>query len=248
MKYDSTLYEADPRSFLREEVNFYKKIIGMFCPKTILELGVGTGRIFSKLLPIVEHGVGIDISEQMLNVCKKNCEPNTNYELHNQTFVEFDLNCVFDLIYIPFNTFQHILSHEDQLSCLKSIKNHMHGNSRFILDLMNLENLVFDLNNWKQDYSSTLPDGKIIERYQKTIKVDTKTSIVEKVFLYKEIVNSKIEKTKEFKALMKINPNEKMTELLSRVGFSIEYVWSDYFFGHDHGSKKIIYCLKKDEI
>lgn len=248
MKYDSTLYEADPRSFLREEVDFYKKIIDMFNPKTILELGVGTGRIFSKLLPMVESAVGLDISEQMLNVCKKTCEPNTNYELHNQTFVKFDLNGVFDLIYIPFNTFQHILSENDQLMCLESIKNHMNGNSRFILDLMNLDNLVFDLDNWKQDYSSTLPDGKIVERYQKTISVDTKTSIVEKVFLYKEIVNSEIEKNKEFKALMKINPNEKVRELLSKVGLNIEFVWSDYFFGHNYSTKKMIYCLKKDEI
>ena len=51
MEYDPTLYEADPRSFLKEEVDFYKKIIDRFSSKTILELGVGTGRIFSKLLP-----------------------------------------------------------------------------------------------------------------------------------------------------------------------------------------------------
>ena len=248
MKYDPSLYEADPRSFLKEEVDFYKKIIDRFNPKTILELGVGTGRIFSKLLPIVDYGAGLDISEQMLTVCRKTCEPNTSYELHKQTFVEFGLNSFFDLIYIPFNTFQHLLLEEEQLTCLKSVKNHMNSNSRFILDLMNLDNLVFDLDNWKQDYSNVLPDGKIIERDQKTIKIDRKTSIVEKVFLYKEIVNNKIEKTQEFNALMKINSNEKVRELLSKVGFSIEDVWTDYFFGHDHGTKKMIYCLKKDEI
>lgn len=248
MEYDSTLYEADPRPFLKEEVDFYKKIIDRFSSKTILELGVGTGRIFSKLLPMVDHAVGIDISEQMLNVCRKTCEPNTNYELHKQTFVEFRLNRFFDLIYVPFNTFQHLLLEEEQLACLKSVKYHMNSNSRFILDLMNLDNLEFGLGNWEQDYSNVLPNGKIIERDQKTINVDERTSIVEKVFLYKEIVNNTIEKTQEFKALMKINPNEKVRELLSKVGFSIEDVWSDYFFDHNCYTKKIIYCLKRDGI
>jgi len=247
MEYDPILYEADQRAFLKEEVEFYKNICAKFDSKNILELGVGTGRIFSKLLPMVNYAAGLDISKSMLDVCNKRCKPNTHYRLYKKNFVKFNLNMTFDLIYIPFNTFQHILLEEGQISCLESIRMHMHKNSRFILDLMNLENLTFDFDNWKQDYSSLLADGKIIEREQKTINIDKKTSIVSKVFLYKEIINGSIEKTHEFNAFMKITPNEKMKKLLIESGFEIEDVWSDYLFGHDSNTKKMIYCLKRYE-
>lgn len=247
MKYDPILYEADQRSFLKEEVEFYKNIRSKFDSKTILELGVGTGRIFSKLLPMVDYAVGLDISESMLDVCNKMCEPNINYRLYEKSFVKFNLDTIFDLVYIPFNTFQHLLSEDDQISCLESVRVHMHKNSRFILDLINLENLTFDFDNWKQDYSSILADGRIVEREQKTMSVDKKTSIIYKVFQYKEIIDGKTEKIHEFKALMKITPTEKIRNLLTRSGFEIEDVWSDYFFGHNSDTKKIIYCLKRYE-
>ncbi|PIV86212.1 MAG: hypothetical protein COW50_02645 [Candidatus Moranbacteria bacterium CG17_big_fil_post_rev_8_21_14_2_50_41_107] len=247
MEYDPILYEADQRSFLKEEVEFYKNICAKFDSKIILELGVGTGRIFSKLLPMVDYAVGLDISESMLDVCNKRCKPNINYKLYEKSFVRFNLDTIFDLIYIPFNTFQHLLLEEDQISCLESVRVHMHKNSRFILDLMNLGNLTFDFDNWKLDYSSVLEDGRIIEREQKTMSIDKKTSIVSKVFLYKEIIDGKTEKTHEFKALMKITPNEEMRKLLVRSGFEIEDVWSDYLFGHDSNTKKMIYCLKRYE-
>lgn len=248
MEYDPILYESDPRSFLKEEVDFYINLCAEFRPKTILELGVGTGRIFSKLLPEVEYAVGLDISNSMLEVCNKISKPNKNYKLYEGSFVNFDLNTVFDLIYIPFNTFQHLLLEEDQVSCLKSIRKHMDSNSKFILDVMNSENLTFTFGEWHKDYSSPLPDGRIIERYQQTTSVNNDTFVTEKIFMFKEILKDKTEQVKKFKASMKINPNKKMKELLFKNGFVIENIWSDYFFNSGNDTKKVIYCLKKHGI
>ena len=248
MEYDPILYDSDPRPFLKDEVAFYVKLVERFRPKTILELGVGTGRIFSKLLPLVKSGVGIDISETMLDRCRKVCAENHNYKLYKLSFVDFDLQTTFDLIYLPFNTFQHLLTEGDQMACLKNIRNHMHGKSHFILDLMNGDNLSFDLEQWKQDYSTILPSGDILQRDQKTVGVDKVTSIVQKKFRYTETVKGAMDKVQEFDALMKINPNKKIHEILEKLGFEIEGIWSDYLFGHDTDTKKMIYCLKTHEI
>lgn len=249
MKYDPILYDADPRPFLKEEVNFYQKLVDKFGSKTILELGVGTGRIFSKLLPIVDFGVGIDISKLMLDECQKACSSFDNYQLAELSFVDFDLSRTFDLIYLPFNTFQHLLTEEDQIKCLVSIKKHLNNDSWFILDLMNGDGLTFDFENWKQEYSAILPSGNRLEREQKTIEVNKETSIIHKIFRYKEMDGKgKVFNVSEFEAFMKINPNEKIRELLEKSGFEIKDVWSDYSFGHSTESKKMIYCLKVHEI
>lgn len=249
MEYDPILYNADPRPFLQEEVDFYKKLVAKFGSKTILELGVGTGRIFSKLLPLVDFGVGIDISRLMLNECQKVCSNLNNYQLFELSFVDFDLKRTFDLIYLPFNTFQHLLTGDDQIKCLRSIKKHLNTDSWFILDLMNGDGLTFDLENWKQDYSAILPSGRRLEREQRTLDVNEENSIIHKIFRYKETDSEgKILGVSDFEAFMKITPNKKVRELLEKSGFEIKDVWSDYSFGHSLESKKMIYCLKNYEI
>ncbi|MCG2694922.1 class I SAM-dependent methyltransferase [Candidatus Parcubacteria bacterium] len=248
MKYDTKLYDLDPRSFLKEEVSFYLKLVEKFKPKNILELGVGSGRIFSKLLNKVVYGVGVDISDNMLDVCRKTCDDKRNYELINLNFINFNLNQKFDLIYMPFNTFQHLLSVEDQTKCLVSIKRHMDKNSFFILDVMDSDNIVFELNNWKLDYSTKLPNGNILKREQKTLKVNKKTHVFYKQFRYQELgKNKELKDESVFDALMKITPNQKLEKLLNRFGFEIVNKWSNYHFKDSVKTKKIIYCLKAYE-
>lgn len=116
MRYNPNLYDSDPRDFLKEEVVFYIELIKKYNPKNILELGVGTGRIFKELLNFVDSGVGIDNSDEMILACKEKCSDMSNYRLINDSFVTFKVDNKFDFIYLPFNTFQHILSKEEQMN------------------------------------------------------------------------------------------------------------------------------------
>lgn len=55
------------------DVEFYRERLAS-CKGNILEPGVGTGRI---LIPLLEKGFevdGFDISEDMLEICRNNCE------------------------------------------------------------------------------------------------------------------------------------------------------------------------------
>ena len=47
----------------------------------------------------------------------------------------FKLNKTFDLIFIGFNSFLHLLKDEDAISCFNCVKKHMHENSRFLIDV-----------------------------------------------------------------------------------------------------------------
>ena len=247
MKYKPSLYDSDPRDFLKEEVDFYVKLIKKYKPKKILELGVGTGRIFKELLGLVNFGVGIDNSDEMLSVCKKRCLDHSNYELINDNFVSFKLDSNFYFIYLPFNTFQHILYKNDQVKCLKNIRKHLNKGGLFILDVMNGQNIELKFNEWKRDYTARLENGNILERFQKTLKID-ENDIIHKQFKYVEHDNTgNVLNEETFNALMKMNSNDEIESLVKDCGFEIKDIWADYQFGRSGDTKKMIYCLKKNE-
>jgi SAM-dependent methyltransferase len=106
----------------------------------VLELACGTGRV---LIPVAEAGVsitGLDISQRMLHVCQgkvEHCAPNVQKKV---TLVQgdmkgFNLHKKFSLIYVPFNSFQCLLTKEDQGACLQSIWSHLDENGLFILSI-----------------------------------------------------------------------------------------------------------------
>jgi len=247
MKYKPNLYDSDPRDFLKEEVSFYVKLIKKYKPKKILELGVGTGRIFKELLNLVDYGVGIDNSDEMLSVCEKGCFGHNNYELINDDFVSFNLDLNFDFIYLPFNTFQHILYKKDQIKCLENIRKHLNKGGIFILDVMNCQNIELKFNEWKKDYSAKLENGNILERFQNTLKID-EGNVIHKQFKYIEHGNAGDVLNEEiFDALMKITPNNELEGLIGDCGFEVNDIWTNYQFGKSDDTKKVIYCLRKNE-
>ena len=73
-KLSSEVYDIDKYIGLSfGDVEFYSKRLDS-CKGKILEPGVGTGRI---LIPLLEKGFevdGFDISEEMLEICRNNCE------------------------------------------------------------------------------------------------------------------------------------------------------------------------------
>lgn len=247
MKYRPNLYDSDPRDFLKEEVSFYMKLIKKYKPRKILELGVGTGRIFKELLNLVDYGVGIDNSDEMLSVCEKKCFDHDNYELINDNFLSFKLDSNFDFIYLPFNTFQHILYKKDQIKCLINIRKYLNKDGIFILDVMNGQNVELKFNEWKKDYSTKLENGNVLERFQNTLKID-ENDVIHKQFKYIErggienILNEEI-----FDALMKITPNNELESFIRDCGFEVNDIWTNYQFGKGDDTKKVIYCLKKNE-
>lgn len=247
MKYKPNLYDSDPRDFLKEEVNFYVELVKQYRPQNILELGVGTGRIFKELLNLVDYGVGIDNSDEMISVCEKRCLGYNNYKLIQDNFMSFKLKSSFDFIYLPFNTFQHILDKKDQIKCLKNIKAHLNNSGMFILDVMNSQNIELKFNEWKKDYSAKLENGNILERFQNTLKVD-KNNVIHKQFKYIEYSKDGTVLNKEiFEALMKITPNNELESLITDCGFKVNDLWTNYQLDKGRDTKKVIYCLKKNE-
>lgn len=132
-------YDYNPIYSSRADVDFYLDLARSAEGK-ILELGCGTGRI---LIPTAAAGcevVGLDLSERMLARCREKLrkqpkEVRERVRLVRGNMASFDLKEVFALITTPFRSFQHLLSVQDQLSCLRCANRHLEKGGRLVLDV-----------------------------------------------------------------------------------------------------------------
>ena len=155
----------------RGDIHFYKKY-AMQMGSPVLELGCGTGRI---LIPIAQEGIeahGLDMSREMLGICETKVRALNlqNVRLKCSSMDQFEYDEKFCLIYIPFRSFQHLLSTEEQLKCLDLVRTHLKENGLFILDVFdpNFEKLAAYAKHqdWEKDFSRKNPQTEsTITRY-----------------------------------------------------------------------------------
>ena len=140
-EFKNTIY-SDPQRYDDEywwktdDMEFWKKILEMAPGKKVLELAAGTARL---AIPLIREGAeytGIEISPEF---CKQ-AEKKLLYHQMDATFIEgdireLDLNETFDLIFIGFNSFLHLLKDDDAMACLECVKKHMHEDTIFVIDV-----------------------------------------------------------------------------------------------------------------
>jgi ubiquinone/menaquinone biosynthesis C-methylase UbiE len=110
------------------------------CGSPVLELCCGTGRI---LFPLAKEGVeitGLDISEKMLEKAKVKLNQKSEDTRKRITLLQgdmrnFHLKREFNLIFIPFNSFQVLLSLEEQNNCLRSVHKHLTSQGRLMISV-----------------------------------------------------------------------------------------------------------------
>jgi SAM-dependent methyltransferase len=92
----------------------------------VLDIACGTGRV---LLPVLQAGAdadGIDLFPPMLDTARRKAAAlGLSPGLHHGNMVDFQLPRRYALIMITFNAFCHMLTTEDQLRCLGSIRRHL---------------------------------------------------------------------------------------------------------------------------
>jgi SAM-dependent methyltransferase len=110
----------------------------------VLELGCGTGRI---AVPVAESGLrvtGLDISQRMLQRAEQKRsslapERRDLLRLIHGDMTSFDLQQQFPLIIIPFRPFQHLLSVEAQIGCLRCARRHLADGGRLVMDFFHTD-------------------------------------------------------------------------------------------------------------
>jgi SAM-dependent methyltransferase len=111
--------------------------------RNILELGVGDGRVAIPLALAGYRVTGLDISENMLKAAAQAIgllpeAARARIDLMQADMIHFEIpDRQFDLTIVPSLSLQHLLTIDDQLSCLLATKAHLVHNGALVVDVFN---------------------------------------------------------------------------------------------------------------
>jgi ubiquinone/menaquinone biosynthesis C-methylase UbiE len=220
----------------RDDIPFYLEL-AQAVPGRMLEVGCGTGRV---LLPVARAGkeiTGLDLSEFMLNVCRdklsrESVDVQRRVKLVQSDMRRFHLRHTYSLVTIPFRSFQHLLTVEDQLECLTTIARHLEPSGLLILDLFNpsLPHLVAEkyLEEYGDEPEFALPDGRVVTRRQRIVSRDWLNHIndVELIYYVKHPDGRSERLVHAFR--MRYLFRFEAEHLLARCGLRVEDVYADF--------------------
>ncbi len=203
----------------------------------VLEVGCGTGRV---LIPTARAGIeitGLDLSPNMLAVCRERLkaepqEVQARVRLVEGDMRQFDLDRTFSLVTLPFRPFQHLTSVEEQLACLGCLHRHLGEGGKLILDIFNpmLEALVNkDFGKeMSEEPEFSLPDGRKVIRRHSVVSRDVANQIN-----YTELVHYVTHPDGRQERLVQAFPMRYLfrfeaEHLLARAGFKVEQLYADY--------------------
>ena len=117
----------------------------LYKDKSVLEIGIGTGRLAIKVAPMCKDLCGIDISEKTIKRAAENLSIYRNVRLICADFMSFEFNEHFDVIYSSL-TFMHI---EDKLSAIQKIASLLNEGGIFVLSIDKNQDEFIDMGDRK---------------------------------------------------------------------------------------------------
>jgi len=183
--YDPELYDLT-FGMQREDIPFYTHQAKAADGK-VLEVACGSGRIYLELLKEGVDAYGIDISEEMLKALKVKAKAlKLRPQVEQADMRNFEITKRFSLIMIPFRSFLHNLTIDDQVSTLKNCSKHLATNGKLILNFF-FPNPEVISNTYGKEIKELLDtkEGQL-ELVRKSYFVDEPEQIIEFTFTWKK--------------------------------------------------------------
>ncbi len=234
----------DVQTDLKDDIPFYMEQAENY-GEPILELACGTGRL---TIPIAEEGydiTGLDISKDMLEVGRKKAEEKgLSIDWIEGDMRDFELDKEFDLIFLPYNSINHLTELASIERLFESVREHLSEDGRFVFDTFNPSLSILNRDPDMEFHVNTFEDpddGKTIDLSEKT-EYRSKDQILKIKWIYRKEGYKEI---REWENRM-IFPKE-LDALLKYNGFSIEEKYGSFEKQpFEEGSKKQI-CICREK-
>ena len=99
--------------------------------KTVLEIGVGTGRLAIRVAHLCGEFYGVDISPKTIERATENLEKLANVRLTCADFLSYEFGRAFEIVYSSL-TFMHI---ENKQKAINKVANLLNDGGRFVLSI-----------------------------------------------------------------------------------------------------------------
>jgi SAM-dependent methyltransferase len=220
----SEYYDLDHA--ITEDIPFYLELAHQ-CGSPVLELACGTGRV---LVPLARAGFaiyGVDISDNMLAVCRQAVSRfglDGRVSLSRASMVDFRLpRQDFKLAFVALRSFMHLLTPADQLGCLRQVYAHLEPGGYFVIGLiapdpMRLAEAPSDEFQVRREFE--LPNGHHVVRKQRLVQHDSVTQVRRFDFRFEERDRSgNIVRDRLVPLLMRYSFPDELESRLREVGF-----------------------------
>jgi len=243
-------YDSDNKDLLNDDIDFYIQYANEL-NGNVLEVGCGTGRITIPLARAGHQVCGVDISQPMLDILAEKLKKESKATVENLEVIpgdmrNFNFNEKFKLIFIPFRTFQNLVTDEEQKNCLQCCHQHLEDDGLIIVNVFRPWGIIDE--SWIQpeqtDYETT-KNGVTVKRTHIRESVDSQNQIIYPTLIYYVTESGKTEKFYEYLQMKYFYPDQ-LRDLLKQNGFEVidEFGYYDKCKLED-GSEIIFVCRKK---
>jgi SAM-dependent methyltransferase len=223
------------------------------CGSPILELACGTGRV---LVPLAEAGceiLGLDISENMLAVCRRKVGEKGLLErvrLVQADMTSFELEIKdFSLAFLALRSFMHLLTQPDQQACLECVHRHLRPGGCLIVTLIapDLEKLTHSaVGPFELRREFDLPGGIHVIRKERLVEHDHLNQVRRFEFKFEEFdANGAILRERVVPLATRYTFRFELQLLLERTGFELVDLYRDYNGYSYNGTGEMIAVARK---
>jgi len=200
-------------------------------PKTILDLGCGTGEVLIRLTPKYEM-TGVDLSKEMIELAKVKTDAAS---FHVQDMRTFKLDQKHDVVISLFDTINHLISLEGLKQTFQSVFDNLNEDGVYIFDVVTRELMdeMFPGGNFIDDR------GEIMIIWEHEYDEDEEFDYIDTTFFIKQ-KNGMFKKiTEEY--IKKIFTVDEIVNTANEVGFQVVEVEENSILA----GERVFFTMKK---
>jgi len=217
-----------------EDIEFYENL-AQSVDGVLLELGVGSGRV---AVPLAQAGydvVGTDTSPSMLEQAQRRLKAagklKGSLELLPGDMTSFDLGREFGMVFVAANTFQHLLTTEDQLACLQRARRHLSPGGIFAMSVRSPASVSWDESDWAPlllHWARTDPATGDTIMKMVAEQPDASRMVRRLTYVYDRVARGGDVKRSVFVTELRHSTQAELALLLGQAGMRVTHVYGDY--------------------
>jgi SAM-dependent methyltransferase len=216
------------------DLAFYRELASA-AQGPVLDLACGTGRV---LLPLLEAGVeieGVDASARMLERLREKARARgLAPRVHQASMSAFDLGRRFRVVMIPFNSFVHNLTPDDQIATLRRCHEHLEPGGVLAFDFFAATPTMLAVPHGSRvlEHEAPHPETGLPVRVWDARDLDVVTQTQHSRIEIEELGESGgVAKTHRFETRVRWVQPAEMELLLRLAGFAHRALWGDFARG-----------------